>query len=103
MGALPLYAQTPQLYCAAHADMGISNVYKQKVYTYITIPQTNGVKGYLEHLPLGYDPNDPQTKYPLILVLHELGEFGDGTATSMCNFFDNKYQLYPYIRMENNA
>ena len=38
--------------------------------------------GYYEYLPQGYDPNSSQT-YPLIIMLHGIGELGDGSSTKL--------------------
>lgn len=35
------------------------------------------IRGYLEHLPPGYNEN-PDKKYPMIVFLHGLAEYGDG-------------------------
>ncbi|MBV6647115.1 MAG: T9SS type A sorting domain-containing protein [Cyclobacteriaceae bacterium] len=41
----------------------------------------NGLNyGFFEYLPLDYDSNDTQRKYPLILFFHGRGEQGDGSA-----------------------
>jgi hypothetical protein len=37
--------------------------------------------GYLEYLPLGYDPGDTTTRWPLVVFISGLGELGDGTDT----------------------
>ena len=38
--------------------------------------------GYVEYLPLGYDPADATTKWPLVIALLGVGEAGNGTDTA---------------------
>lgn len=45
--------------------------------------------GYLEYLPLGYDPADMTSTWPLVVFISGLGEVGDGTDTDA-----NGHQLY---------
>ncbi len=52
----------------------------------VTVPQPP--LGYLEYLPLGYDPSDALTAWPLVVFISGLGEVGDGTDTAA-----NGYQL----------
>ena len=47
---------------------------------YITI--TNKSKAYYEYLPEGYDSTATAT-YPLLLFITGIGEFGNGSATSL--------------------
>lgn len=78
----------------------INEVRNQRVFTNLSILQTDSIKGYLEHLPADYDPADVDTKYPIVIVLHVLNENGNGTEADMCKFFANRYQLFPYTRIE---
>lgn len=93
-------AQTIQLTCHVGNDVALNEVKVQKVYTNITIPQTNRVKGYLEHLPSNYNPLDVNKKYPLILNLQVKNEWGNGTPEDMCKFFGTRYQQFPHVRIE---
>jgi hypothetical protein len=45
--------------------------------------------GYLEYLPLGYDPADATKVWPLVVFISGLGEIGDGTDTEA-----NGWQLH---------
>ena len=45
--------------------------------------------GYVEYLPKGYDPNNANALWPLIVFISGVGEIGDGTDTDA-----NGHQLY---------
>lgn len=98
--AILSYSQSVSLTCFPGNDIAINEVKYQKVYTNLNIPQTSRVKGYIEHLPSGYNAQDKNTQYPLVLMLHVLNEWGNGTPEDMCKFFANKYQKFPYVKIE---
>jgi predicted peptidase len=58
-----------------------------------SVTASNGVFiGFYEFKPLDYDAN-PATKYPLIIILHGIGERGDGT-TQLPNILANAIPKY---------
>jgi predicted alpha/beta-fold hydrolase len=97
------FAQSVKLTCYPGDPVALTEVRFQSPRANVTIPNTNQVKGYLEHLPDGYNAQDANTKYPLVIVLHVLNEWGNGTEADLCKFFANKWQAFPYIRIENGS
>ncbi len=48
---------------------------------------------YRLHVPEGYDPQDTETKYPIILFMHGAGERGDDNTSQLNNVIDRLFQL----------
>lgn len=94
------FTQITNMSCYPGEANAINIIANQRVFTNLTLPQTDSVKGYLEHLPVGYDAADVNTKYPVMIVLHVLNEYGEGTQEDMCKFFKLRFQQFPYIRIE---
>ncbi len=50
----------------------------------------NMFNGLLEYLPPGYDPNDEETRYPVIIYFHGGASMGNGTEQQLCRLFKDR-------------
>jgi len=92
--SISVSAQSPQHACPG---MAFPVLTQTKVYN-VTIPGTNNVHGYIEHLPNDYHTTNKQ--YPLLIWFHGINETGPGTESSLCRFFPNQWWLVPPILVE---
>lgn len=97
--ALPSYAQD---YCNTGGWPGLSTPLKQKKVPNVTIPGTNHIKGYLEKLPDDYDAN-PTKKYPLLVFIHGINEYGTGTSAELCKLISQWWWCPPTLVEYTNA
>ncbi len=87
-------AQTVQLECS---PPNITQIIHQRPVANITIPGTDRIKGYMEHLPADYASSTDD--YPLVIALAGLNEIGQGTLADLCKLFF-EWQYLPQIRIE---
>jgi predicted esterase len=95
--SISVSAQSPQHDCTGTAFPTLT---QKKVYN-VTIPGTNNVHGYIEHLPNDYHTTNKQ--YPLLIWFHGINETGPGSETSLCRFFPNQWWLVPPILVERQS
>src|SRR5215204_4597890 len=55
---------------------------KAQVQTPRYVSMGSNTNGYYEYLPQGYSASGTQT-YPLILMIHGMGEYGNGSSTDL--------------------
>ncbi len=73
-------------------------VMKQKKVHDITIPGTDAIHGYLEHLPDSYNAN-PAKRYPLLVYIHGVAETGSGSSADLCNILF-QWGWWPAVEVE---
>lgn len=76
------------------------SITKQEFRTNINLPNSNLIRGFVEHVPNGYWSNN-NINYPLVIFVHGRGNTGNGTANALCNLFDTALN-YPTTLIEQN-
>ncbi|WP_158624780.1 T9SS type A sorting domain-containing protein [Gynurincola endophyticus] len=95
LGLLPYAGLQSQNSCE-----GTISPTKQELRTNVTIPNTNLIKGYVEHVPADYWSSQNRF-YPLVIFVHGRGDAGDGSANAngLCKLF-NPVMNYPTAMIE---
>lgn len=71
-------------------------VMKLKKVLNVTMPGSDAIKGYLEHLPPAYLANTNQ-RFPVLIFFHGRWESGFGTSEGLCNLLGQWFLIPPSL------